>query len=74
MADGYTMSLRRVEKALEAAGMVAIPTVGRAFDPELMEVVEVVSGERSGVVVEEVRRGYIRNGSVVRFALVKVAR
>ncbi len=74
MADGYTMSLRRVEKALEGAGLVAIPTVGRPFDPELMEVVEVVSGDRSGVVVEEVRRGYIRNGSVVRFALVKVAR
>lgn len=74
MADGYTMSLRRVEKALEAAGLVAIPTVGRAFDPELMEAVEVVSGDTSGVVTEEVRRGYTRNGSVVRFALVKVAR
>jgi molecular chaperone GrpE len=74
MADGYTMSLRRVEKALEAAGLVAIPAVGRAFDPELMEAVEVVSGGQSGLVVEEVRRGYTRNGGVVRFALVKVAR
>lgn len=74
LADGYTMSLRRVEKALEAAGLVAIPTVGRAFDPELMEVVEVVSGPASGLVAEEVRRGYTRNGGVVRFALVKVGR
>ncbi len=74
LADGYTMSLRRVDKALEAAGLVAIPTVGRPFDPELMEVVEVVSGDRSGVVTEEVRRGYTRNGSVMRFALVKVTR
>lgn len=74
VADGYTMSLRRVDKALEAAGLVAIPTVGRAFDPELMEVVEVVNGGTSGLVAEEVRRGYTRNGSVVRFALVKVAR
>lgn len=74
MGDGYTMSLRRVEKALEAAGLVAIPAVGRQFDPELMEAVEVVSGEQSGLVVDEVRRGYTSNGSVVRFALVKVAR
>ncbi len=74
MADGYTMSLRRVEKVLESAGLVTIPTVGRAFDPELMEVVEVVSGGPNGTVVEEVRRGYTRNGGVVRFALVKVAR
>ncbi len=74
VADGYTISLRRVEKTLEAAGLVAIPTAGRAFDPELMEVVEVVSGGPNGSVVEEVRRGYTRNGGVVRFALVKVAR
>jgi molecular chaperone GrpE len=74
LADGYTMSLRRVEKALEAAGLVAIPTVGRAFDPELMEVVEVVAGGGSGVVVDEVRRGYTKNAGVVRFALVKVSR
>lgn len=74
VADGYTMSLRRVEKTLEAAGLQAIPTVGRTFNPELMEVVEVVGGSPSGVVVEEVRRGYTRNSTVVRFALVKVAR
>jgi hypothetical protein len=74
VADGYTMSLRRVEKALEAAGMQTIPAVGRAFDPDLMEVVEVAGGGPSGTVVEEVRRGYTRHGSVVRFALVKVAR
>ena len=74
LADGYTMSLRRVEKALEAAGMLPIPTVGRAFDPELMEAVEVTSGGPSGTVAEEVRRGYTRNGAVVRFALVKVSR
>lgn len=74
MADGYTMSLRRIEKALEAAGLQAILTVGRAFNPELMEVVEVVGGSPSGNVVEEVRRGYTRSGTVVRFALVKVAR
>lgn len=74
MADGYAMSLRRVEKTLEAAGLQAIPTVSRAFNPELMEVVEVVGGSPSGVVVEEVRRGYTRSGTVVRFALVKVAR
>lgn len=74
LADGYTMSLRRVEKALEAAGMQTIPAVGRVFDPELMEVVEVAGDGPSGTVVEEVRRGYTRNGAVVRFALVKVAR
>jgi molecular chaperone GrpE len=74
VGDGYTMSLRRVEKALEAAGLEAIPAVGRVFDPEKMEAVELAGGGPSGTVVEEVRRGYIKGGAVVRFALVKVAR
>ncbi len=74
VADGYTMSLRRVEKALEAAGLEAIPAVGLVFDPERMEAVELAGGGPSGTVVEEVRRGYIKGGIVVRFALVKVAR
>lgn len=76
VADGYAMSLRRVEKLLPAHGLEPIPCVGRPFDPELMEVVEVVGGgtQPSGTVVEEVRKGYRQSGTVFRFALVKVAR
>ena len=74
LADGYAMSLRRVENVLPQFGLEAIPCEGLPFDPELMEAVEVVEGVESGVVVEEVRRGYLRGGSVYRYALVKVAR
>lgn len=74
LADGYAMSLRRVEAVLPQFGLEPIPCEGLPFDPELMEAVEVVEGVESGVVVEEVRRGYMRGGSVYRYALVKVAR
>lgn len=74
LADGYAMSLRRVENVLPQFGLEPIPCEGLPFDPELMEAVEVVEGVESGVVVEEVRRGYLRGGSVYRYALVKVAR
>ena len=76
VADGYALSLRRVERALTQAGVEPIPAEGRPFDPELMEVVEAVAadGRPSGTVVEEVRRGYRWNGALFRFALVKVAR
>jgi molecular chaperone GrpE len=68
LADGYAMSLRRI-------GLELIPCLGETFDPELMEVLELVpgTGKAKGVVVEEVRRGYHRGGSVIRFAQVKVA-
>lgn len=76
IADGYTLSLRRVERAIAQAGVEAIECEGRPFDPDLMEVVEAVDGDGlpSGTVVEEARRGYRWQGTVLRFAQVKVAR
>ena len=71
-ADGYAMSLRRVARVLPTFGLE--PIGGAAFDPELMEVVEVVEGCTPGVVVEVVRAGYRWRGRVFRFAQVKVAR
>jgi molecular chaperone GrpE len=76
LADGYALSLRRVEKVLPQYGLTPIECVGQPFDPELMEVVEAVggTGKPGGTVVEEVRRGYRLNGTIHRFAQVKVAR
>jgi molecular chaperone GrpE len=76
LVTGYTMSLQRVERALRQHGLEAIPTTGQRFDPEQMEVVEAVvgSGRPSGEVIEEVRRGYLWEGRVLRYAQVRVAR
>jgi molecular chaperone GrpE len=76
LVTGYTMGRQRVERALAQQGLEVIPAVGQAFDPERMEVVDVVagSGRPSGEVLEEVRRGYLWNGRVFRYAQVRVAR
>jgi molecular chaperone GrpE len=73
---GYTMSLARVDRTLAQFELEPIPVEGQAFDPELMEAVEVAgdTGRPAGEVVEEVRRGYLWRGVVFRFAQVKVAR
>jgi molecular chaperone GrpE len=73
---GYRMSLARADRAIEQAGLEVIATEGERFDPELMEIVEVVgdTGRPAGEVVEEVRRGYLRGDVVFRYAQVKVAR
>jgi molecular chaperone GrpE len=75
-AAGYAMTLQRVERAMAQHGLEAIPAVSQPFDPELMEVLEVVldSGAPSGEVVQEVRRGYLWNGRVFRYAQVRVAK
>jgi molecular chaperone GrpE len=73
---GYRMSLARVDRAVEQAGLEVIPAAGGPFDPERMEVVEVAgdTGRPAGEVIEEVRRGYLRGDVVFRYAQVKVAR
>jgi molecular chaperone GrpE len=76
LATGYTMSLQRVERALERHGVEPMSVLGTVFDPERMEVLEVVadSGRPSGEVVGEVRRGYVWQGRVFRYAQVRVAK
>lgn len=76
LVTGYTMSLQRLERALRQHGLQAIPTTGERFDPERMEVVEAVtdSGRPAGEVIDEVRRGYMWNGRVFRYAQVRVAK
>ncbi|MCS6852429.1 MAG: nucleotide exchange factor GrpE [Gemmataceae bacterium] len=56
--------------------MEPIPAVGRPFDPEFMEVLELVAdtGRPEGEVVEEVRRGYLWHGRILRYAQVRVAK
>lgn len=73
---GYSMSLQRVERALQQQGLEPIPAVGEPFDPERMEVVAAVadSGRPAGEVVEEVRRGYLWRERVFRYAQVSVAK
>ena len=72
---GYRMSLQRLERALEQHGLEPIACVGAPFDPEAMEVAEVVreEGRASTEVLQEVRRGYRWHGRLFRYAQVRVA-
>ncbi|OWK45031.1 hypothetical protein FRUB_01362 [Fimbriiglobus ruber] len=76
LGDGYAMSLRRVDRVLPQFDIEPIDCVGQVFDPELMEVLEVLTDpdQPSGTVAEEVRRGYRWRGKLFRFAQVKVVR
>jgi molecular chaperone GrpE len=73
---GYEMSLQRIERALDQNGLERIMCVGEPFDPETMEVAEVVrDASRAGTeVIDEVRPGYRWRGRLLRYAQVRVAR
>jgi molecular chaperone GrpE len=76
VADGYAMSLRRLESAMPQFSLFAISCEGQPFDPELMEVVDTVSGtdKTVGTVIEVMRVGYRWHGKLLRYAQVKVAK
>lgn len=75
VAEGLELAIQRFERILAGYGLEPITATGAPFDPETMEVLEVVAGTSAepGTVLEEVRRGYRRDGAVFRCALVKVA-
>lgn len=76
MLTGYAMSLQRLDRALRQHGLEPLSCIGQPFDPEHMEVVEAAagSGRPAGEVVAEVRRGYLWNGRLFRYAQVSVAK
>jgi molecular chaperone GrpE len=76
LADGYRLTLQRLRRALEQYELEPMTVVGERFDPELMEVIDVVSegDHEPGEVVEEVSRGYLWRGRVFRYAKVRVAK
>jgi molecular chaperone GrpE (heat shock protein) len=76
LAAGYRLSLERLERLLATYGVAPIVCLGQPVDAELMEVVQVVvdPSQPSGVVCDEVRRGYRRHGQVYRFAQVVATR
>jgi molecular chaperone GrpE len=73
---GYQMSLQRLERALQQHGLETIPCVGEPFDPETMEVAEVVRelGRSNIEVLDVLRPGYRWHGRLFRYAQVRVAK
>lgn len=76
-AQGVAGVAKNLDKIMSGLDIVRIDTVvGKEFDPELHYAVQVddaAEGE-SEVIAEELQAGYIRNGVVLRHAMVKVTR
>lgn len=72
---GVEMIMKKLERLLERVGVSPIEAVGRFFDPYLHEVVQRVESSEypEGMILEELRRGYLYKGNLLRASLVKVA-
>jgi molecular chaperone GrpE len=65
------LTIKTLYDALDQVGVKRIETVGKAFNPGIMECIETVEGEEDNV-VEEVRPGFTLFEKTLRPALVKV--
>ena len=74
--EGMRMTLRRIDKLLADRRIVATETVGRPFDPRLAAAVATIEDPAAadGIVVEEVRPGFLWQGELLRPAEVIVAK
>ncbi len=74
-SNGFTLIQRKLESILERLGVTAIEAEGHPFDPALHQAVimEDVDGAASGTVVQELQKGYLLDGKVLRPSMVKVA-
>lgn len=74
--EGMRMTLRRVDRLLADQRIAAIEAVGHPFDPRHATAVATVgaTGAADGIVVDEVRPGFLWQGELLRPAEVIVAR
>ena len=76
LIEGVEMTLKKLRKVLEQEGVTAIDNPeGKVFDPSRHNAVAVVEQDdvADGTVLEEIRKGYMMRGKVIRPTIVKVA-
>lgn len=68
------LALKELFKAFEREGLKKIETIGKQFDPHLMECIDVTDGDEENKVSRELRAGYKLHDTVIRPAQVTVVR
>jgi len=73
---GILMLKNQIDDFLKNQGVEEMKTEGKKFDPNFQEAVEIVESEGAepGTVLEEIQKGYMISGRVLRPAKVKVVK
>jgi molecular chaperone GrpE len=73
---GVELIHTKVNDLLRRQGVTPIDSLGADFDPNVHQAVthEASPGHRDGEVIEELQRGYMLGGRLLRPAMVKVAK
>ena len=72
--QGLHLAVGNFQTILEKSGLKKTEVVGKTFDPEIMECVEVEQCDKDDEVLEEIRPGYVLWDKVLRVSQVKVGK
>lgn len=72
--QGLKLALQQLREVLKSEQVEKMLVLGKMFDPNTMECIEVVESDNEGQVIEEIRPGYTMWGKVIRVAQVKVGK
>jgi molecular chaperone GrpE len=71
---GIEMIFKNLHKVLDEESVNTIPAIGQKFDPYKHEVMLKAESEQpEDTIIEELQKGYVMNGKVIRYAKVKVS-
>jgi len=76
VSEGFILIYAKFKKVLNQLGVEEIKSVGEVFNTDLHEAVTNIASEsedNKGKVVEEILKGYLLQGKVIRYAKVTVA-
>jgi len=75
-AKGLYLIRSQIEDVLKKRGLERmVIKVGQLFDPSLQEAIgEIESDQPAGTIIEEIERGYLLHGRVIRPARVKISK
>ena len=73
---GLQIAQEELHQVLERHGVQVVKGVGEVFDPKFHEAVATVEATgdmKDGVIVDEIQRGYVLNGRLIRPSRVRIA-
>ena len=72
--QGIILLYQKLWSILEKEGLEEIKTLNQKFDPYLHECLLQEKSEQDSIILEELQKGYMLNGKVIRHAKVKIGK
>lgn len=71
---GIQMILDKIRKMMTEEGVTEMKCMGQKFDPYQHEAILYENGKEDGIILDEIQKGYLMKGKVLRYPKVKISR